>query len=119
MVPKPRKNLEDSITVDLDNIEEHISEDILKLIDEAVKRVIESYRTTEDEAVNIQNDKDIKFLATHPRESLKSFYKILKIAERTVSELGDDSKMFIYYLFGCYYLSSFSFSASYRLKDQL
>ena len=59
--------------------EERESNEILKEIDEAVKRIIEYYHNEENIATNLQDDEDIQLLAKHPRAALKSFYKILEV----------------------------------------
>ena len=78
--------LEDSILADLDNVVEHASDEILNQVDEAVKRVIKYYRNSDDEAINLQNNEDVQLLAAHPRESLKSFYKILEVEKHVAPE---------------------------------
>ncbi|XP_066920558.1 L-gulono-1,4-lactone dehydrogenase-like [Clytia hemisphaerica] len=84
--------METSVLSTLENIEEFASEDTLKQVDDAVKRVIENYRNYQGQEKNLQDDKDVLYLASHPRESLMSFYKILKIAEKADSEHDDESQ---------------------------
>ena len=73
-----------------------VTEEILKEIDEAVKRIIKYYRNELDIATNIQDDKDIQLLIKYPREALQSFYKILdvdkKVPHEVPSHLSNNSK---------------------------
>lgn len=92
------KEIIDSLLTKLENVEENVSEEVLKKVDDAVFRIIQHYRKASDADTEHQNQLDIEYLMAHPRDTLLSMHEQLRLEQPKVESLFKSSKIFLYNL---------------------